>query len=59
MVVPILEPSTKAQARSKVIHPLLHMMRVMANVAADDWMTIVTIKPTRQKISTEPKPIEV
>jgi hypothetical protein len=58
MVVPIFEPSTRAQARSKVIHPLLHMIRVMANMAADDWIIMVTSIPTRQKIRTEPKPIE-
>ena len=57
-VVPILEPSTRAQARSKVIHPLEHMISVMAKVAADDWMTMVTTMPTRQKMSTLPNPIE-
>ena len=58
MVVPMLEPSTSAQARSKVIQPLLHIMSVMANMAAELWIIIVTTMPTRQKISTEPNPIE-
>ncbi len=59
MVVPMLEPSTSAHDRSKSIQPLLHMMSVMANVAALDWMTIVSIMPTNVNISTETKPIEV
>ena len=58
MVVPILLPSTTAQARSKEIHPLVHMIRTMAKVAADDWMTAVSIMPTKRKSSTEPKPID-
>ena len=58
MVVPMLEPSTSAQARGKSIHPLEHMISVMANVAAELWMIMVTNRPTRVKISTELKPIE-
>ena len=58
MVVPMLLPSTRAQASSNVIQPLLHMMRVMANVAADDCMTIVTTMPTSTNSSTEAMPID-
>ena len=58
MVVPILEPSIRAHARSKVIHPFEHIIRVMANIAADDWIIVVTSIPTKRKISTEPNPIE-
>ncbi len=58
IVVPMFEPSTSAQAKGKSIHPLEHIMRVMAKVAAELWMTMVSTRPTRQKISTEPNPIE-
>lgn len=57
-VVPMFEPSTSAHARSNVIHPLLHIISVMANIAAELWIIIVTTTPTRQNISTDPKPIE-
>ena len=56
IVVPILLPSTSAQARSKVIQPLLHMISVMANVAADDWITMVTMMPTAVNISIDRMP---
>ena len=59
MVVPMLDPRTSAHERSKSIHPLLHMMRVMANVAALDCMTMVTMMPTNVNMSTEPNPMEV
>lgn len=58
-VVPMLEPSTNAQERSKSIHPLLHIMRVMAKVAALDCITIVSMRPTNVNISTDPNPMEV
>ena len=58
MVVPMLEPNTRAHARSKSIHPLEHIIRVMAKVAADDCMIIVSTRPTRAKMHTDPKPIE-
>ena len=58
MVVPMLLPSTTAQARSNDIHPLVHIISTMANVAADDWMTAVTIIPTSRNSSTEVKPID-
>ena len=35
MVVPMFSPSTRAAPSSKLIHPLAHMMSVMAIVAAD------------------------
>ena len=57
MVVPMFEPRTSAHARSNVIQPLVHIISVMANVAADDWMTIVTTRPTRVKMSMERRPI--
>ena len=57
-VVPILLPKTRAQARSNVIQPLLHIISTMANVAADDCIIMVRTTPTRQKISTERKPID-
>lgn len=57
-VVPMLLPKTRAQARSNVIQPLLHMISTMANVAADDWIIMVRITPTRQNISTERTPSE-
>ena len=53
MVVPMFEPSTKAQAKSKVIQPLVHIISTIAKVAADDWMMAVTIMPTRANSSTE------
>ena len=58
MVVPIFEPSTTAHARSKVIHPFVHIISTMANVAADDWMMAVMIMPTNRNSSTDMKPIE-
>ena len=58
IVVPILLPSTTAQARSKEIHPLVHMISTMAKVAADDWITAVMIMPTNINRSTEAKPID-
>ncbi len=34
------------------------MMRVMANVAADDCMTMVSMMPTARNMAMDPKPIE-
>ena len=58
MVVPIFEPSTRAHARSNVIQPFEHIISVMANVAADDWIIIVSTMPTSVKISIDVTPIE-
>ena len=58
MVVPILLPSTTAHARSNEIHPFVHMMSTMANVAADDCMIAVMTMPTTRKSNTDPKPME-
>ena len=55
----MLAPSTMAQAMSNEIHPLAAMIRTMANVAALDWITIVTIQPTRVKNRMDRKPIDV
>ncbi|CCX43962.1 unknown [Prevotella sp. CAG:1031] len=54
IVVPIFEPSTMAQLKSKPIHPFEHIISVMAKVAADDWIIIVSTTPTSMKIQTEP-----
>lgn len=59
MVVPMLEPSTMAHDRSNPIQPFEHMISVMANVAADDCMIIVSTRPTSRKMHTDPKPMEV
>ena len=58
-VVPMFEPRMRAQERSKSIHPFEHIISVIANVAADDCITIVTTSPTNMNISTDPKPIEL
>ena len=58
MVVPMLLPSTIAQAMSKGIQPLEHMMSTIANVAADDWIIIVTTRPAATNIITEANPRE-
>ena len=57
IVVPIFEPSTSAHARSKVIHPFVHIISVIANVAADDCITIVNTMPTARNINIEDMPI--
>ena len=56
MVVPMFSPRTIAAPISNGIHPLLHITRVRAMVALDDWSTIVRIVPINTKISTEPNP---
>ncbi len=56
MVVPILPPRIIAHPSSKLIQPCEHMIRVIANVAAELYATIVRIMPKKKKISTEPKP---
>ncbi len=58
MVVPIFDPSIRAHASGKSIQPFEHIINVMVNVAADDWIIIVTTIPTRRNMSTEPNPID-
>ena len=57
MVVPMLLPNTTAHAMSKPIQPLVLITSTMANVAADDWMTMVIAMPTNTNSSTEAKPL--
>ena len=59
MVVPMFSPSTKAAPNSKEIHPLAHMMRVMAIVAADACTIMVSTVPMRTNRMTEKKPMSV
>ena len=59
MVVPMLLPSTMAQAMSNGIQPFVAIMSTMANVAADDWITMVTTMPASRNTSTDTKPMEV
>ena len=59
ILVPMLAPSTMAQAMSNEIQPLAAMMSTMAKVAALDWMTMVTIQPTSVKNRMDKKPIDV
>ena len=57
MVVPMLLPSTMAQAMSKGIHPLVAITSTMAKVAALDCITSVTTRPTVRKMSTDQNPM--
>lgn len=59
MVVPMFPPRIMAQPRVNEIQPCEHMIRVMANVAAELCATIVMITPIAKKIRIEPAPIEV
>ena len=56
MVVPTFSPSTMAAAMGKSIHPLEHMIRVSAMVAADDCTTTVSRIPMNTKRSTDHSP---
>ena len=56
IVVPTAEPKTVAVARSKPIQPRLNIINVIANVAADDCITMVTTHPTPKNISTDLNP---
>ena len=55
MVVPMLLPSTRAHASSKVIQPLLHIISTMAKVAAELCMMAVTTSPTVENSSMPPR----
>ena len=57
MQVPMLPPSTRAAARSKVIHPLLHIISAIANVALEACTTIVSTIPTSAKTKTDQNPM--
>ena len=53
MQVPMLPPKTKAAAMSNEIHPLLHMMSAMANVALEACTIMVSTMPTSANISID------
>ena len=48
-----------AHAISNVTQPLAAIISTTANVAALDWMSIVTIQPTSVKMRMDRKPIDV
>ena len=53
----MLLPNTTAHAISKPIQPFVLITSTMANVAADDCMTMVIAMPTNTNSSTEAKPL--
>jgi len=59
MVVPMFSPSTSAAPSSKLIHPLAHIINVMAIVAAEACTIMVSIVPIKTKRITEKYPISV
>ena len=59
MVVPMFSPNTSAAPSSKLIHPLAHIINVMAIVAAEACTIMVSIVPIKTKRITEKYPISV
>ena len=59
IVVPIFSPNTKAAPSSKLIHPLAHIISVMAMVAAEACTIMVSSVPINTNSKTEKKPMSV
>ena len=59
MVVPIFSPKTNAAPNSKLIHPLAHIINVMAIVAAEACTIIVRMVPMSTNSRMEKKPMSV
>lgn len=52
IVVPMFSPRITCGAHLEGIHPLLHMISVIATVALDDWTTNVSAVPISRNMST-------